>query len=87
MHGTDFHVALTAIQAEFVEMPGLRLTLLQVARLCEVPPDVCQTAVGTLVATGFLIETRVGTFVWRGTPPVRVTALDPSTWAVAPAAA
>jgi hypothetical protein len=86
MHGTDFQAALTAIQAEFVEMPGLRLTILQVGRLCEVPGDVCQTAVGALVATGFLTETRDGSYLWRGKPPVRVTPLDPLTWSVAPAA-
>ena len=86
MHGTDFQVALIAIQAEFVEMPGLRLTLLQVGRLCEVPGDVCQTAVGALVSTGFLLETRDAAYVWSGKPPVRVTPLDALTWAVAPAA-
>jgi hypothetical protein len=86
MHGTDFHTALNAIQAEFVEMPGLRLTIRQVGRLCEIPVDVCQTAVGALVAAGFLMETREGAYLWRGTPPVRVTPIDPLTWAVAPAA-
>jgi len=81
---TNFERAVVAIQAEFVEMPGLRLTVHQVGRLCEIPGDVCQTAVGALVATGFLSEIRDGSYVWRGKPPVRVTPLDPLTWAVAP---
>ena len=86
MNGTDFHHALIAIQAEFVEMPGLKLTLPQVSRLCEVPTAVCQTAVGTLVATGFLAEMADRTYLWRGTPPVSVRPLDSLTWVVAPAA-
>jgi hypothetical protein len=86
MRGTDFHHALIAIQAEFVEMPGLKLTLPQVSRLCEVPSVVCQTAVGTLVATGFLVENPDRTYLWRGTPPVSVRPLDSLTWVVAPAA-
>jgi hypothetical protein len=86
MNGTDFQIALVAIQAEFVEMPGLKLTLPQVSRLCEIPALVCQTAMGTLVATGFLTETADKTYLWRGTPPVSVTPLDPLTWVVAPAA-
>jgi hypothetical protein len=87
MNRTDFELAVVAIQAEFVEMPGMRLTLPQVGRLCEIPAVVCQTAVGTLVATGFLIETADRSYLWRGTPPVTVTPLDALTWAVAPAAA
>ena len=87
MNGSDFQVALVSIQAEFVEMPGMRLTLRQVGRLCEIPADVCQTALGTLVATGFLAEAHDGTYTWRGRPPVCIKPLDPLTWVVAPAAA
>jgi hypothetical protein len=87
MQSTDFRKALIAIQAEYVEMPGLKLTLGQVARLCSLPIDVCQIAVGALVVTGFLIEMHEGSYGRRGTPPVRVEPLDPLTWVVAPAAA
>ena len=87
MNGTDFRNALIAIQVEYVEMPGLKLTVAQVTRLCSLPADVCQTALGALVVTGFLIETREGRYGRRGTPPVRVEPLDSLTWVVAPAAA
>jgi hypothetical protein len=87
MHDTDFRNALISIQAEYVEMPGLKLTLAQMARLCSLRADVCQIALKALVATGFLIEIREGTYGRRGTPPVRVEPLDPRTWVVAPAAA
>ena len=87
MNGTDFRNALIAIQVEYVEMPGLKLTMAQVTRLCSLPADVCQTALGALVVTGFLIETREGRYERRGTPPVRVEPLDSLTWVVAPAAA
>jgi hypothetical protein len=87
MNGTNFRNALIAIQAEYLEMPGLNLTLAQVARLCSLPVDLCQIALGALVVTGFLIEIREGTYGRRGTPPVRVEPLDPLTWVVAPAPA
>jgi DNA-binding IclR family transcriptional regulator len=87
MNGTDFQLALVAIQAEFVEMPGVRLTLPQVSRLCEIPAAVCRTAVGTLVATGFLAETDDRTYLWRGTSPVSVKPLDSLTWVVGPGVA
>lgn len=87
MNRTDFRYAIDAIQAEYVEMPGLLLTLAQVARLCAIPVDTCQTAMGALVAAGFLIEVRDKTYGRRGGPPVRVERLDPLTWVVVPAAA
>lgn len=62
MNGTDFRNALIAIQEEYVEMPGLNLTLAQVARLCSLPVHICQIALGVLVVTGFLIEIREGTY-------------------------
>ena len=42
------------IRAEYLEMPGLSLTPEQVQRLCGVDRAVCQTALETLVETGFL---------------------------------
>ena len=42
------------VQAEFVEMPGLRLTLAQAVRLFSIEPDQCQRVLGTLVLGGYL---------------------------------
>ena len=44
----------TRVQAEFVEMPGLRLTLAQAVRLFSIEPDQCERVLGTLVLAGHL---------------------------------
>jgi hypothetical protein len=85
MNNPEFGDALIAIQREFVDMPGLKLTLGQAVRLWAMPAGTCQTALAALVASGFLVEGDGG-YRRRGTPPVHVEALDALTWAVAPAA-
>ena len=50
------------IQIEYLEMPGLRLTLEQVRRLCDVPGEVCDAAFSSLIRSGFLMQTRDGSF-------------------------
>ena len=86
MDSPSFQQALIAIQAEFVDMPELRLSVGQLARVGMLPTDVCKAAVSALVATGFLVEAANGSFSRRGTPPVQVEHLDVLTWAVTPAA-
>jgi hypothetical protein len=51
------------IQGEFEEMPGLRLTLPQAARLFGVPELVCHRILSVLVDGGFLRVTVGGTWV------------------------
>jgi hypothetical protein len=46
--------AMQRIRAEYLEMPGLHLTFLQVQRLCGVEPHVCRAALDTLVEERFL---------------------------------
>jgi hypothetical protein len=58
----DFVNLLTRVRAEFREMPGLRLTLPQAARLWQVEPAVCGEVLQTLVAERFLLRTRSGSF-------------------------
>jgi hypothetical protein len=87
MDDADFRNALISIQAEYVEMPGLKLTLAQMARLCALRSDECRTALVALVAAGFLRETRDGMYQRRGTPPIHIERLDALTWEVAPTAA
>ena len=45
---------LQRIRAEYLEMPGLTLSAEQVQRLCGVERAVCDAALETLVASGFL---------------------------------
>ena len=42
------------VLAEFREMPGLRLTLTQAARLFDIEPTQCQRVLGSLVDAGRL---------------------------------
>jgi hypothetical protein len=45
---------LTRLRAEYLEMPGLRLTLEQAQRLCGVERALCQAVLDALVADKFL---------------------------------
>ena len=54
---------LQRIQAEYVEMPGLRLTSAQARRLWGLESDVCTALLGSLVDARFLVQTRDGRFV------------------------
>jgi len=51
------------LRAEFLEMPGLRLTARQVARLCGVDEPMCQAVLDALVDVGFLRANADGTYV------------------------
>jgi len=53
------------IQAEFAEMPGLKLTLPQASRLFNVDAARCERALKTLVAIG-LLSVAHGAFVRAG---------------------
>jgi hypothetical protein len=48
---------LTRIRAEYLEMPGLRLTLAQAQRLCGVERALCKVVLDALVAEEFLCLT------------------------------
>jgi hypothetical protein len=54
---------LQRIQGEYVEMPGLRLTVAQAQRLWGLDRDVCNALLGALVDTKFLAQTRDGAYV------------------------
>ena len=57
------------IRTDYIEMPGLKLTLSQVARLCDLPRDVCEAAVSSLVTSGFLSQAGDGRFLRSGLGP------------------
>lgn len=54
--------ALSKIRREYVEMPEMKLTLPQLARLLNVPADVCDIALAALVESGFLEQADNGQF-------------------------
>ena len=46
------------VRAEYLEMPGLQLTVAQAARLWHLDPVACEALLATLVQSRFLIKTR-----------------------------
>lgn len=56
------HEALIRIQMEYSEMPGLKLTPVQIGRLCGLPSDICEGALQLLTRTGFLNQASDGAF-------------------------
>ncbi len=70
---------LERIRAEYLEMPGLRLTLRQAQHLCSVDPALCQSVFNALIGAQFLYLTTNGMYgrmtrehmsvhsIWHGT--------------------
>ena len=54
---------LRRVQGEYLEMPGLRLTIAQAQRLWGLDRAVCDALLGALVEPKFLFRTRDGAFV------------------------
>ena len=54
------------IRAEFLEMPGLRLTLAQASRLWGLDEGVCRNVIEVLVGSSFLRWTSGGLLVRAG---------------------
>jgi hypothetical protein len=54
------------VRAEFFEMPGMHLTLVQAQRLFGLPGDICQRVLAELMREGFLCRARNGMFARRG---------------------
>lgn len=57
--------ALERLRSEFLEMPGLQLTVTQAQRLCGIHPAVCLAMLDALVETRFLSLTGDGRYVRR----------------------
>jgi len=55
--------ALRRIRGEYLEMPGLRLTMAQAQRLWNLDRQTCEQLLSSLVASRFLAKTRDGSFV------------------------
>ena len=56
----DVETLVHRVCAEFIEMPGLRLTFAQAGRLWGLTPAVCRRVVDELIAVGFLRQTPTG---------------------------
>lgn len=54
---------LRRVRGEYIEMPGLRLTIAQAQRLWGLDRSACDTLLGALVDAKFLLRTRDGAFV------------------------
>ena len=59
----SFNDALRRAKSEFLEMPGLKLTAAQAARLLSVDQTLCSRVLSTLVESRFLAETSNASFV------------------------
>jgi hypothetical protein len=51
------------VQAEYAEMPGLSVTLLQAQRLWGVDQQTCRTVFDVLITRGILRRTRQGRYI------------------------
>ena len=54
---------LRRVRAEFLEMPGLRVTRAQARRLWALDPTLCETVLAALVESNFLVQCRGESFI------------------------
>jgi DNA-binding GntR family transcriptional regulator len=66
---------VSRIRGEYREMPGMRLTLPQAARLWQADPGECARALGALVEEGILTCTEDGAFI--ATPDITRARMRP----------
>jgi hypothetical protein len=64
----EMQTLIRRVRGEYLEMPGLSLTLAQACRLWQMDPLTCQAALDTLIAERFLGRSRDGAFVLIGAP-------------------
>jgi|RhiMetdeSRZDD1v2_1073273.scaffolds.fasta_scaffold1063253_2 hypothetical protein len=62
------------IRLEYYELPDLALTFWQAQRLWNLPDDICERALLSLVCDQVLVVTSTGFFIRKPTAPVRVDA-------------
>jgi hypothetical protein len=56
----EFHTLVNRVRGEFLEMPGLRLTVPQAARMWGVDSAACRAVIDVLVQAAFLRWTPTG---------------------------
>jgi len=62
MDRLPYQQAFTRVHAEFLEMPGLRLTAAEVGVLCGVDRTICETVLADLTRAGLLYRRDDGTY-------------------------
>ena len=63
IHEDDITSVLHRVRSEFLEMPGLRLTTAQAARLWALDRSTSERILDGLTAAGFLLRNREGAYV------------------------
>ena len=63
MNRSSLSPTVERVRAEYLEMPGMKLKIEQVRRLCGVERDVCKSVLDVLVADGFLCVRSDGSYV------------------------
>lgn len=56
----EVHAVANRVRSEFLEMPGLRLTVRQASRLWGLEPSACENVIEVLVRSAFLRRTPAG---------------------------
>ena len=56
------HDLTARVRADYIEMPGLRLTIDQVRRLCGLERPICEQVLGALIGANFLCLTHDGRY-------------------------
>lgn len=64
----SFTAVADRVRSEFIEMPGMQLTLSQATRLWNLGADDCRNVLDFLVDTGFLMWTPQRTVIRTGRP-------------------
>jgi len=59
----ELHALVARVRAEFMEMPGLRLSTAEATRLWGMEHSVCSTVLESLVQASFLRRAQNGTFL------------------------
>jgi hypothetical protein len=60
MSPIELHAIVRRVRAEFLEMPGLRLTLPQASRLWGLEAPACEVVIDALIQSAFLQRTASG---------------------------
>jgi hypothetical protein len=66
---------IALMRMEYMEMPDLRLSLMQARRLWDIPTELCADALDRLVQSGFLAQMPDGSFLRRAAASERMEAV------------
>jgi hypothetical protein len=73
----EMQTLIGRVRGEYLEMPGLSLTLAQACRLWQMDARTCEAALDLLIAERFLGRTRDGAFVLVGVPRMAKASIRP----------